>query len=150
MTKTALNDGPESGTRTRNAVVRVGRVVEITADGEVWVQFGNEPKQLAWTAENVPLGALQAAARENTPVVAQFPEDMQVPVITCVLRERRASDETAPPPAVHIQAMDFVVIEVGGAVLRLDKSGKFTINGSEVEISADGKFTLKGATIRLN
>jgi hypothetical protein len=149
--RSGVGDEPASEVR-RMPHVCEGRIVEITAEGEVMVQVWEMPVQRAALPANASVEQLVTAWRHDLPVVFAFVDgDPERPYLLAVLENRLPNYEEAPVPRrLTLAAKESVTIRCGDATIEMDDSGTIVVRGARVQTIGEEKIVLKSVRVEIN
>ncbi len=143
----------------------LGRVVEITEQGVVMVDFPNNPygPQVARLATSVE----QAAELEQYPVLLLFDnDDPRSPIIIGLVKDKLSEENLKPdinlsatvkPQNVLIDgkkltfdAKEEIVLQCGKSSITLRQNGKVIIKGANLISRSSGANKIKGSSVNIN
>ncbi len=134
--------------------VVLGRVVEVAADGQPWVEYpGNTAGPVAARLlVALDPAALARAVAQATPTALVFEGgDPRLPLITGLLHPPGpVAEASVDGTRVAVTGAEEVTLRCGDASITLHKSGKLVVRGAYVETHATGTNRIKGASVKIN
>jgi hypothetical protein len=124
----------------------VGRVVEITAGGEVLVDYpGNKHGPM-----RARLAAPTSIENADEPVLLVFENgDLRLPVVAGIIRETNAARPSLRNELV-LEAMRQITLVCGKSSITLHRDGRIIVKGADILSRASGKNKIRGASVAIN
>jgi len=134
-----------------------GRILEITGDGQIWVE--NDPEGPALPCDFLRTGAAPPPMMRTGDSVLVFVDEMGIKGYVLGLIQKYES--TAEPSGSEISlagARDKIIINAnerielrcGKSSMILDKEGRVVVKGTNITNRASGCNKIKGGTVQIN
>ncbi|MCI0640686.1 MAG: DUF2345 domain-containing protein [Gemmataceae bacterium] len=155
-----LLQSPSTGT------ICIGRIVEMTDDGQALVDFFDNPEGPVKARSVLQTPLAEGERPEGLAVLLAFEDgDLSLPIILGIIRTSLFSSTrdskallTVPKPRfvtadgkkVLLDAKEEIVLRCGQSSITLRKDGKIVIKGTELTSRASRTNKIKGGAVKIN